>query len=83
MGLGISGHSYEVDIWSTGVIMYLMMMGKAPFETSRLDKTYEKISRAEFEFPDWFKDSQAKDLLRKMLVVDVGKRYTFEQVLSH
>lgn len=36
MGLGVSGHSYEVDIWSTGVIMYLMLIGRAPFETQRI-----------------------------------------------
>lgn len=83
MGMGVSGHSYEVDIWSTGVIMYLMLVGKAPFETNRVEKTYERISRADFDFPDYFKDSSAKDLLRKILVVDPSKRFTFEQILSH
>lgn len=83
MGIGISGHSYEVDIWSTGVILYLMLIGRAPFETTRIEKTYEKISKADFDFPESFRDASAKDLLRKMLVVDVSKRLTFEQVLSH
>jgi serine/threonine protein kinase len=83
MGLGVSGHSYEVDVWSTGVIMYLMMCGRAPFETSRVEKTYERIVKADFDFPEYFKDSNGKDLVRKVLVVDISKRYTFEQILAH
>lgn len=77
LGLGISGHSYEVDVWSTGVIMYLMLIGRAPFETARIEKTYEKISKADFDFPESFKEPAARDLLRKMLVVDVSRRLTF------
>ena len=83
MGLGVSGHSYEVDIWSTGVIMYLMLIGRAPFETSVVEKTYQRIAKGQFEFPESFKDEQAKDLIRKILVVDPSKRYTFEEILSH
>lgn len=63
--------------------MYLMLCGRAPFETSKVEKTYERIARADFDFPDYFKDPHAKDLLRKILVVDTSKRFTFEQILSH
>lgn len=77
MGLGASGHSYEVDIWSTGVIMYLMLIGKAPFETSMVEKTYQRISKGQFGFPESFKDNDAKDLLKKILVVDPSKRFSF------
>lgn len=63
--------------------MYLMLIGKAPFETSAVQKTYAKISKGIFDFPESFKDVEAKDLLRKILVVDPSKRYTFQQILSH
>ena len=34
--LDILGHSYEVDIWSIGCIMYTLLVGKPPFETQTL-----------------------------------------------
>ena len=37
------GHSYEVDLWSTGVILYALLYGRPPFETSDVKKTYKKI----------------------------------------
>ena len=40
---GKSGHSYEVDIWSLGVILYTLIIGKPPFETSDVKDTYELI----------------------------------------
>jgi serine/threonine protein kinase len=48
---GVGGHSYEVDIWSAGVICYAMMVGHPPFQSSEITKTYEKIKNAQFDFP--------------------------------
>ena len=40
---GKTGHSYEVDIWSLGVIIYTLLIGKPPFETPDVKTTYKKI----------------------------------------
>ncbi len=37
------GHSYEVDIWALGVIIYAMICGRPPFETPEVKQTYKKI----------------------------------------
>lgn len=43
------GHSFEVDIWSIGCIMYTLLIGRPPFETSTLKDTYAKIKKCEYK----------------------------------
>lgn len=63
--------------------MYLMLIGRAPFETTVVEKTYQRIAKGQFEFPQSFKDDLARDLIRKILVVDISKRLTFKEILDH
>lgn len=48
---GKAGHSFEVDIWSLGVIIYTLLIGKPPFETSDVKNTYKKIKMNSYSFP--------------------------------
>jgi len=65
---GKNGHSYEVDIWSLGVIIYTLIIGKPPFETSNVKSTYEKIKKNMYWFPDHIQISEAaKDLITSIL----------------
>jgi polo-like kinase 1 len=49
---GKSGHSYEVDIWSFGVILYTFLIGKPPFETADVKTTYRRIRMNTYSFPE-------------------------------
>ncbi|XP_011301223.1 serine/threonine-protein kinase polo [Fopius arisanus] len=45
------GHSYEVDVWSIGCIMYTLLVGKPPFETATLRETYARIKQVQYKTP--------------------------------
>jgi polo-like kinase 1 len=81
---GKEGHSYEVDIWSLGVIIYTLLIGKPPFETSDVKTTYRRIKMNAYSFPDHIRiSSVARDLITKILNLDPKKRPTLDQILEH
>ena len=49
---GKHGHSYQVDTWSLGVVLYTMLVGKPPFETSDVKTTYRRIRMNAYTFPE-------------------------------
>ena len=48
---GKTGHSFEVDIWCIGIILYILLIGKPPFETNNALETYKRIKSKNFSFP--------------------------------
>ena len=81
---GKSGHSYEVDIWSLGVIIYTLLVGKPPFETADVKTTYRRIKMNAYSFPESVPLSdQSKSLITRVLISDPTKRPTLEDILSH
>ena len=81
---GKTGHSYEVDIWSLGVIIYTLIIGKPPFETRDVKTTYKRIKMNSYNFPDNSIISEtAKNLIQQILVTDPSKRPTLDQILTH
>lgn len=85
------GHSYEVDIWSVGVILYrnllhryTQLVGKPPFETPEVKATYKKIRAGQYSFPEHVTMSEnARNLITKILVLDASKRPTLDEILQH
>jgi serine/threonine protein kinase len=79
-----SGYSYEADIWSLGVILYTLMVGVPPFETSNLQTTYSRIKRCEYSFPSSVRVPEScKDLVHWMLQLDPRNRPHLTQIRSH
>ncbi|KAL3984781.1 Protein kinase domain family protein [Acanthocheilonema viteae] len=73
------GHSYEVDIWAIGCILYTLLVGKPPFETSSLKDTYNRIKNNNYSIPSRI-SSEAEQLIRRLLQTDPEKRPTIHEV---
>lgn len=77
--LDTSGHSYEVDIWSLGVIAYAFVVGRPPFETNDIKATYSKIKSCNYSFPDTVPLSKTiKKFIAKMLMREPSRRSTLD-----
>ena len=77
------GHSYEVDIWSLGVILYTMIVGRPPFETSDVRTTYRRIRYNQYSFPESVRISEpAKDLIQSILRTEPTTRLGLDEILA-
>ena len=84
----LQGKTYgrSVDVWSIGVITYILLCGYPPFHDDNHNALFRKIKKGKYQFdsPYWDHISEsAKDLITKMLVVDPEKRSTAAELLQH
>ncbi|XP_078417072.1 serine/threonine-protein kinase PLK3 [Cetorhinus maximus] len=80
--LNKQGHGPEADIWSLGCVMYTMLFGRPPFETSDLKDTYRCIRAVEYTMPSSFSVA-AKDLVGSILKKNPEQRPTLDEIMNH
>ncbi|KIJ59399.1 hypothetical protein HYDPIDRAFT_100793 [Hydnomerulius pinastri MD-312] len=81
----VNGMKYKgtaTDIWSCGVILYALLTGRLPFDDKNVRTLLAKVKTGRYDVPAYI-DPVAKDLLTRMLVVDVNRRITIPEILSH
>ncbi|XP_071743996.1 death-associated protein kinase 1 isoform X3 [Lepeophtheirus salmonis] len=78
--------SLNTDMWSIGVITYILLSGASPFLGETQQETFENIVACDYEFDSEFfsqTSELAKDFIRRLFVVDSRKRATVEECLEH
>ena len=81
----LSGKPYQgitTDIWSSGIVLYSMLVGFLPFDESDLGKLYDQIKKGQFYLPSTL-SLEAMDFLKNILMVDPKKRMGLNEIKNH
>ncbi|SCU80903.1 LADA_0B10132g1_1 [Lachancea dasiensis] len=79
-----TGHSYEVDIWSCGVMLYALLVGKPPFQAKEVNIIYERIKNGDYIFPKEKPISNdATTLIKDLLSIDPLERPSLDEIMDY
>jgi calcium/calmodulin-dependent protein kinase I len=84
--LTCESYDKSVDMWSVGVILYILLCGYPPFYADNAPALFKKIMEVQYDFddPSWEDVSDAaKSLIQHLLVKEPEKRYTATQCMEH
>ncbi|KAK4771272.1 hypothetical protein SAY87_031804 [Trapa incisa] len=72
----------KADIWSCGVILFVLLAGYLPFQDANLMAMYSKIGKAEFKFPNWFAP-EVRKLITKILDPNPSTRLSISKIMEN
>ena len=76
------GYDKNVDLWALGILCYEFLVGKPAFESWTNEETYRRITSLQYDFPSHVSQG-ARDLIRKLVVLDPKRRLPLDKVLNH
>ncbi|XP_056645407.1 serine/threonine-protein kinase SIK3-like isoform X1 [Diorhabda sublineata] len=79
---GLKYDGPKADIWSLGVVLYVLVCGSLPFDGPTLHALRNVVIEGKFRIP-YFMSQECEHLIRHMLVVDPEKRLRIPQILKH
>ncbi|KAK2738861.1 serine/threonine-protein kinase KIN2 [Myotisia sp. PD_48] len=72
----------EVDVWSFGIVLYVLVCGKVPFDDQNMPQLHAKIKKGIVEYPPGL-SSDCRHIISRMLVTDPKQRASLGEIMNH
>ena len=76
------GYTFNVDLWSAGVVLFAMLYGTVPFKANNMEELHKLIVKGKYTLKEDI-SAEARNLLRGLLEVNPEKRLTIKQIYQH